>query len=92
MKVITDHKWKQFKYQNEVPKKVLIEQFEHLSEESTIDGFLKYKNNWYHISDFMSASKQDHPWHGYTSDTVWSGVMIEVSDNGEEYRIGYYVS
>lgn len=94
--VYTDRKWKNFKYGYEVPKKVMRSDFDHLDEDSAIDGFLLYRGNWYHISDFMRISPgapdwMKH-WSGYTSDSAFSGILIKISDDGEQYIIGTYIT
>ena len=72
----TDGKWKEFNYKYEVPKKVILDQFSHLDEE-TDDGFFKYKNYWYHVSDFMRTGIDYFPgWDGYVSNSAFSGVLI----------------
>ena len=81
----TDYKFKSFKYRSEVPAKVLKSQFAHLSED---DGFFNYRNYWYHVSDFMrlesSSSFEDCPIRvdGYLSDSAFSGILIQVSNDG----------
>jgi len=97
LEIITDHKWKQFKYGYEVPEKVMEDQFSHLSEDNgdNSDGFLQYRGYWYHLSDFMNIDKNSPllgTWHGYASDTFFSGILIEVSEDGETYRVGRYYS
>ena len=36
--IITDHKWKDLKYRNEVPQKILDDTFDHLDEDDSFDG------------------------------------------------------
>lgn len=91
----TDHKWKQFSYRYEVPKKVLKDQFSHLDEDDASDGFFKYKGYWYHLSDFMALRGDDSPfgkWDGYSGDSYFSGVLIKTSSDGEQYMIARYMS
>ena len=92
MKVRTDHKWKNFKYRNEVPESVLNDYFEHLPDE--MDGFIHYARRWWHTSDFLRIDGGDFgtTWQGVSSDTYFSGAVIEISNDGEHYRIGYYFS
>lgn len=94
MEVKTDNKWKSFKYRNEVPAKVLKSEFDYLSEDDS-DGFFQYRGVWYHLSGFMrvnSNSPFPKPWIGYAGDSFFSGVLIQVSDDGEQYRVGTYFS
>jgi hypothetical protein len=93
LKIYTDNKWKQFKYRNEVPDKVLSDYFDHLPEEEYGDGFIKYRKRWYHTSDFMRQTHSEfNGWDGYSSDSFFSGILIKLSDDGEEYKIGTYIS
>jgi hypothetical protein len=89
----TDGKWKNFKYINEVPKNILKSQFDYLDED-VVDGFLKYKNYWYHLDQFMRL-EGNHPfqgWDGYAPGSAFSGVLIQLSPDSEQYRIGVYFS
>lgn len=93
--IITDHKWKQFRYNYEVPAKVMKSQFSHLSEDD-FDGFIYYRKYWYHISDFLLIDKnnpfQTTGYHGYMSDSFFSGILIKLNDDNEgEYQIATYI-
>ena len=96
LEIITDNKWKPFRYGNEVPKKVLDDDFDWMDEDQIGDGFFKYKGQWYHLDEFMRISKNApapmKKWHGYLSDSFFSGVLIKVSSDGEEYIVGTYLS
>ena len=96
LEIITDYKWKHFKYRYEVPEKVLESEFDHLEDDEKHDGFIKYRNKWYHVSDFMAVHNPvytpDPPewlrqWDGYLNDSFLSGVVIKVSEDGESYMI-----
>lgn len=82
--ITSDHKWKQFKCRHEVPKAILTGQFDYLDEDA--DGFINYRGHWYHTSCFMSGGPEG--WHGYHGDSYYSGVVIKLSQDGEEYMIG----
>ena len=92
MEIKTNHKWKKLKYGYEVPKKVLDE-YNWLSEEEKTDGWLCYRKSWYHISDFLRLGLEKHlfsgNWHGYN---FFSKTLIELSNCGDGYRIGTYLS
>ena len=95
MRVITDHKWKQFKYRDEVPQSVLEDQFDWVNKDEVFDGFICYRKRWYHLDDFMANGEHGpfgDEWHGHHCDTFFSAILIEVSENGEEYRIGLALS
>jgi hypothetical protein len=84
-KITTDNKWKSFKYRNEVPDTVLKDRFSHLSDEDT-DGYFKYRNHWYHTSDFLRTEIPG--WNGIHSDSAFSGVLLKISKDGERYQVG----
>ncbi len=90
----TNYQWKNFLYGNEVPKKVLAE-YDWLDDDEKMNGWIQRRGEYYHISDFMGTTPPKRfggKWNGYLSDSFFSGVLIEVSDDGEQYRIGYYTS
>ena len=94
LQVITNNHWNQFKYGYEVPESVLSD-FDYLDEDEKHDGFIHYRNRWYHTSDFTrisDGSPFESKWHGQHGDSYFSGVLIELSDDGEGYRIGTYLS
>lgn len=97
--VKSNQHWRPFVYRSEVPAKVLADRFGHLPDE--YDGFLCYRGWWYHLSDFLSAGGYGRTrpttgmlahWDGYHGDSFFSGVVINVSEDGAEYQIGTYVS
>jgi len=87
--ITTDNKWKPFKYGYEVPEKVLKEDFDWMDDEKT-DGFINYRKCWYHISEFMVVPKEKSVdgWQAISPDSVFSAVLLQVSNDGEEYKIG----
>jgi len=94
--ITTDHKWKQFKYGYEVPEKVLTDQFDWMNEDEKTDGFFSYRKVWYHISEFMRFDKSKDEglgsWQAYSPDSAFSAVLLQVSNDGEEYKIGTLIS
>lgn len=89
MKIQTDKKWKQFKYRDEVPKRVLAGQFDWTKSE---DGFFKYQNTWYHLSEFerVPVSSDLAGWDGIKNESFSTGVLIKLSRDGEEYIAASY--
>ena len=92
--ITTDNKWKPFKYGYEVPEKVLKEDFDWMDEDEKSSGFMKYRGVWYHISEFMAIPKDKtvDGWQGMFPDSAFSAVMLQVSNDGEEYKIGTYIA
>ena len=95
IRIITDHKWKDFIYGYELTEKERKE-FDWMDpEEFDSSNFIRYRKCVYSLNDFMRIepnSPLPKNWHGYISDSFFSGVLIEISDDGEQYRIGLYLS
>lgn len=89
LKVVSDGKWKPFRYQYEVSEKVIRDEFSWLDEDFTY--FIKYRNRWYHISEFIKCESEElSKWHGIKNETFFSGIVIQISNDGESYKIGSY--
>lgn len=91
MRITTDHKWKNFCYRYEVPVKVLTEQFDYQDENEALDGFFCYRGTWYHLDEFLRDGAPQG-WHGFAADSFFSGVVIELSRDGEQYRVGTLIA
>lgn len=95
IKVTTDHKWKSFLYAHELTRKER-KQFDYMSEEDFQGAtFVRYRGCVYNLCDFMRTEHAPEPlseWHGYASDSYFSGVVIQLSPDCEQYRIGTYIS
>ena len=101
VQIRTNYHERQFVYRYDVPAKILSSQFDYLDED-TFDGFFKYRNHWYHLTDFMGLPAgiseiwdTDSPlrdWDGYASDSFFSGVLIKVSEDCETYQVATYIS
>jgi hypothetical protein len=91
----TDGRWKKFKYGYEVPKKVMSGQFDYLKDGEETDGFFKFLNTWYHTSEFLTSqgSGLEKEWDGIKNESHSDGVLLKISKDGEEYKVGrYYVA
>ena len=92
----TNHAWRYTSYGSDVPRAVMTSQFDHLVEDERADGFVRYRGYWYHVSDFMRVPAgmfgDDDTWHGYLSDSAFSGVLIRLSDDGESVMLATYFS
>jgi len=97
--VTTNHHTRQFKLRYEVPKKVL-ERYDWLDADDSLDGWLCYHRHWMHTSDFvriggLRGSNRETfeslgDWTGQQSDGYWCGTVIKLLDDGETYKIGTY--
>jgi len=95
MKIVTNNRERYFVCGHEVPARVMAEQFGHLDDVSKcVDGFFKYCNHWYHISDFIRIENHGDAgfstWDGYASDSFFSGIVIKFFDDCESYKVGTY--
>lgn len=92
--IVTNRQWRTFMYGYELPAKWRKE-YDYLSdEEYDTMSFCSYRGWLYSVDSFMRipSGMFPKPWNGYLSDTFFSGVVIEISDDGEMYRIGRYYS
>ena len=64
------------------------------NEDVPIDGYFRYKGIWYHLDQFMRVPEGmfDGEWNGYMNDSAFSGVLINTSDDGEEYQVAIFTS
>lgn len=88
MSITTNNQWRNFLYRDEVPAKILADDFAWCDSD---DGFLKYRGRYYHLEEFM-RSEHFVGWHGYNSDSFFSGVLIRLSRDGEQYQIATYIN
>lgn len=92
--VKTDHKWRDLVYRHDVPAEVLASEFDYQDAEDVLDGFFCYRGCWYHLDGFMRI--ENNPdltgWDAYASDSYFSGVVIKLSKDCEQIKIGTYFS
>lgn len=95
LKITSDCKWKNFIYGYQLTPKEKKE-FDYVSEEEIdLQSFFRYRKTIYSLDQFMRLDKPSPfpgEWQGYHSDSYFSGVLIEVSNDGEQYRVGTYLS
>ena len=92
IEIITDHKWKPFLYFYELTEREK-EELDWITDDSM--NVFRYRGNVYSIDEFMRFDKHapfPETWHGYKSDSYFSGILIEISNDGEMYRVGLYLS
>ena len=95
MSVTTNHHWRPFLSRLDVPTGILVSQFDWTDADFAAhgdysDGFICYRNTWYHLGDFMRGGVDG--WHGSHANSFFSGVLIRLSDDGEEYQIGTWLA
>ena len=101
LNIRTDDKWKDFVYGADVPEKVRRDWFDWVDDAESDSYFIKYKNSWYHLSEFIRTAGGgsagdalprlvEAGWDGIKNESYSSGVLIKVSPDGEQYKIAYY--
>lgn len=90
----TNNQWRDLVYRADVPAKVLADQFDYQDADDTTDGFFCYRGHWYHLDCFMRIEGNEalKGWHGYASDSYFSGVLIKLSEDGEQVMCATYFS
>ncbi len=59
------------------------------------DVFFKYEDRKYYLSEFMRCERVPEcmeEFHGYASDSFFSGVVIKVSDDGDAIKAFTYIN
>ena len=90
----TDNKWRNILHGFELPKKWRKE-FNYMSEEDFNNGaFISYGRQIYSFDEFERASGELRAkgWDGVKHDSFFSGLVMKVSRNEEEYMIGRFTS
>jgi len=94
LKIITDHKWKNFIYGCDLPKSKRKD-FDWIDDEDfPTHSFMKYRKRYYSSEEFMRIEYNVDlkGWDGYHSDSFFSEVVIKLSKDGEQYQIGLYLT
>jgi len=58
-------------------------------------GFFVYLRKVYHLQDFMRVSEGSEAlegWDGYTSETVWSGTLVKLTEDCNFVVVGRFFS
>ena len=100
MEIITDHKWRNLLFGYELTERERKE-FDYLDDdELLVHSFFRYRRRVYDVAEFIRVSPPvaPHPqrqgwenWHGYVSDSFFSGVLVRLSDDGEQYQAATYI-
>ena len=63
-------------------------------DEHASPRFFKYLGEWYDVNEFMTTRGVPAfaGWHGYQSDSFFSGVLIRYTDDFEAVVVGRYWS
>ena len=94
LQIRSNKHWRNFLYGYELTSKEK-EDFDWIDqEEIETQSFLKYKGFVYSLDNFMTIDRNAAlaDWDGYAGDSYFSGVVIKLSEDGEQYQVGTYIS
>jgi hypothetical protein len=94
VKIITNKQWRNILDWYELTPKEQA-QFEYLDTalKQACASFGRYKGNVYNLGEFMRCPTEEFKaWHGYNSDTYFSGVLIRFSRDEDAVMFGRYYS
>ena len=96
MKIISNHNWRYFIYRYEIPETIINNEFDYLDNDE-MDGFIYYKGRYYHLSEFEiihndSLLNIQMGWNGFKPDSFFSGIVIGLSNDCEQYKIGTLIN
>jgi hypothetical protein len=89
MKITTNNIPRDLLYSSDVPDEVLDSEFDWLDDRRDTDGFIHYRNTWYHISQFIVNRDENLNYHGAFSESYFSGVLIRLVDHDQVIMAGY---
>jgi len=81
--ITTNHHIREFIFRDEIPADILKE-FDWCD---SIDGYFKFKGDYYHLSQFMMTDLPE--WDGIYNTSFYTGVLIRL-EGEEHYRVGTY--
>ena len=90
MQIKTNNHNRPFLYGYEVPDQVISENYDHLDDCDTCDHWIKYRGQYYHVSDFVLIN--DPVWCGAYAFGFYMGLVIQVSDDSASYKSGTYTN
>ena len=91
----TDHKWKEFLSWHDLTEKQKAD-FDWLEDEEAQASacFVKRRGRVYCLDEIMTIDRHSplhvDGWHGIAHDGFFSGIVVKLSRDGEQYKIGYY--
>ena len=68
-------------------------EFDYYAPEELDDAlFFRYKGQLYDLGEFCCCHGALKPWHGYLSDSFFSGVVVKYVSDNEQVIVGTYYS
>ena len=72
------------------------EDFDYYDNDEILDAmFFRYKSQVYDLGEFMRLDRYSpfpKIWHGYMSDSYFSGVLVRYTDDQDNVIVGWYCS
>ncbi len=101
MQIITNSNWREFVYGSDLSIKEK-ENFDYMNIDELESGsFIRYKGIIYDLGEFMAIRPPIAPhcqregwttWDRYQSDSFFSGILLRLSNDGDQYQIATYYS
>lgn len=92
MEIITNNVPRNLRYGYEMPQNLRAD-FDYIEPaEFDTHDFVEYRGQWYDLGEFMRVENNSAlaGWHGYASDTYFSGVIIKYSADCDKVICGRY--
>lgn len=97
MKITTNNQQRCVKYGYEMPYSKYSD-FDYIGEYDSDDfkfhSFVEYKGEWYDLSEFMridgAVFGELKDWHGYQSDSYFSGIVVRYCNDNDCVIVGRY--
>lgn len=93
MKIITNNQPRNIINGFELSEKERKKEFDYLSDEEIDQGsYIRYKNWVYSLDEFLRIenTQEFKGWHGYSSNSYFSGVLIKILDDDQVILGRYY--
>lgn len=96
MNIKTNHKYRDLlSYWESNPKELKDFSYIENMEEEGVNRFFRYRGSVYDANEFMRVPDSMHwqggeliEWHGYQSDSCFSGILIRYSGDHEAVKVG----
>lgn len=91
MNIITNNQPRPIIYGCELPEKVKRD-FDYYDQNELDNAtFFKYRGQYYDLGDFLRCGQECFAnWHGYRSDSFFSGLLVRLSSCGDFVTVGSY--
>jgi hypothetical protein len=102
LEIRTNYHWREPLHWFDIPESKR-EDFDYIDnpEEDGWSRFFCYRGTWYDLHEFSATQRTGWAagmpeafatWHGYQSDSYFSGILVRYSDDCEEIQVGTYLS